>query len=280
MGESVIGVVLTLILGATSYKGFRDRRYFEDHVFDVDKILIHKDYQRLIASGFLHGGWFHLGFNLIALLSFSASVEYRLGPGFFLLIYFVSLIGGNLLALYIHRNHGDYRAVGASGAISGVIFSSILLFPGGSIGFVILPFEIKNWIFGIAFVLISILGIKRQADNIGHEAHLGGAIIGVLATLLIRPSLLMEQPWLIAGILVPVVAFLYLVVKNPAILMIDHYWGETIQSARHIKMRPRKTDHSPVNKEEELNTLLDKIRKQGMGSLTTAEKKRLEELSK
>lgn len=277
MGESVIGIVLTLVLGATSYKGFRDPNYFERYVFDVDKILIAKEYRRLISSGFLHGGWFHLGFNLIALISFSAAVETQLGPGLFALIFFVSLIGGNLLALYIHRNHGDYRAVGASGAISGVIFAAIVLFPGGSIGFVILPFEIKNWVFGLAFILISILGIKRQADNIGHEAHLGGAIIGVLLTLAIQPSLVFESPWLIAGILVPTTLFLYLVVKNPAILMIDSYWGETLRSARNLPSNLRKSN--TVSKEEELNRLLDKIRTKGIDSLSSTERKRLEELS-
>lgn len=277
MGESVIGIVLTLLIGATSYKGFRDMTYFERYVFDVDKILIDKEYRRLISSGFLHGGWFHLGLNLIALISFSAAVESQLGPGLFTLIFFVSLIGGNLLSLYIHRNHGDYRAVGASGAISGVIFAAIVLFPGGSIGFVILPFEIKNWVFGLAFVLVSILGIKRQADNIGHEAHLGGAIIGLLLTLAIQPSLVQKSPWLIAGILIPTTLFLYLIVRNPAVLMIDNYWGETIRSARNF--RPARRRPSGPSKEEELNKLLDKIRAQGMDSLSSAERKRLEELS-
>ena len=277
MGESVIGIVLTLVLGATSYKGFRDPNYFERYVFDVDKILIAKEYRRLISSGFLHGGWFHLGFNLIALISFSAAVETQLGPGLFALIFFVSLIGGNLLALYIHRNHGDYRAVGASGAISGVIFAAIVLFPGGSIGFVIIPFEIKNWVFGLAFILISILGIKRQADNIGHEAHLGGAIIGVLLTLAIQPALVFESPWLIAGILVPTTLFLYLIVRNPAILMIDSYWGETLRSARDFPSNLRKSN--TISKEEELNKLLDKIRTKGIDSLSSTERKRLEELS-
>lgn len=277
MGESVIGIVLTLLIGATSYKGFRDRQYFERYVFDVDKILIAKEYRRLLSSGFLHGGWFHLGFNLIALISFSAAVETQLGPGLFTLIFFVSLLGGNLLALYIHRNHGDYRAVGASGAISGVIFAAIVLFPGGSIGFVIVPFEIKNWVFGLVFILVSILGIKRQADNIGHEAHLGGAIIGLLLTLAIRPSLVTEFPWLIAGILIPTSLFLYLIVNNPAVLMIDNYWGETIRSASQF--RPNRRQSRGISKEEELNKLLDKIRSQGIDSLSSAERKRLEELS-
>lgn len=279
MGESVIGILLALFMGATTYKGFRDQRYYENYVFDVDKILINKEYRRLISSGFLHGGWFHLGFNLIALISFSAAVEQQLGPVLFVIIYFISLIGGNVLALYIHRNHGDYRAVGASGAISGVIFASILLFPGGSIGFIILPFEIKNWIFGLAFVLISILGIKRQADNIGHEAHLGGAIIGVLMTMAIRPSVITESPWLIAGLLFPVVIFLYLIVNNPAVLMIDRYWGETVRSVQRFRFKLQSNPSDKMSRQEEMDQLLDKIRAKGIKSLTNEERKRLEDLS-
>ena len=184
-----------------------------------------------------------------------------------------------MLALYIHRNHGDYRAVGASGAISGVIFASILLFPGGSIGFIILPFEIKNWIFGLAFVLISILGIKRQADNIGHEAHLGGAIIGVLMTMAIRPAVITESPWLIVGILFPVVIFLYLIVNNPAVLMIDRYWGETVRSAQRFRFKLRSSKSDKMSRQEEMDQLLDKIRAKGIKSLTDVERKRLEDLS-
>ena len=123
----VIGTLLLIFTGLTTYKGFSDFKFFEENLFEVDGILVHKEYKRIISSGFLHTSWLHFGFNMIALMSFSWSLELLFGYWKLLFIYFASLIGGNLLALFIHRNHGDYRAVGASGAISGVIFSSIIL---------------------------------------------------------------------------------------------------------------------------------------------------------
>ena len=105
-----------------SYKGFKSIIYFEKYKFIVDKILIGKDYKRIISSGFLHVSWSHLIFNMISLYLFSGLIESNLGILNLLLIYFASLIGGGLLSLYIHRGHADYTAVGASGAISGLIF--------------------------------------------------------------------------------------------------------------------------------------------------------------
>lgn len=274
-----IGTILMILTFFTSYKGLRDNHFFEEYLFEVDKILISKEYKRFITSGFLHANWIHFGFNMIALLSFSWSLEEEFGYLKFLLLYFVSMLGGSLLALWIHRHHGDYRAIGASGAISGVVMSSIILFPEGSISLILIPIPIKSWLFGLLFIIISIFGIKNKSDNIGHEAHLGGAITGVLVTLIMAPWVIKENWWIILAILIPVIAFLILIVRNPAVLMVDKYWGENVKSVqnktakiRSIKSQTRK------DKEEELDELLEKIRKHGMNSLSKKEKDRLDEL--
>jgi len=264
-----------LFTGMTTYMGFSKPAYFEKYVFDVDEILINKDYKRLLSSGFLHGSWLHFAFNMVALASFSISLENTLGYRNFLIIYFCSLIGGSLLALYIHRNHGDYRAVGASGAISGVILASIILFPEGEISLIFIPYGIKSWIFGLVFIVISIFGIKSASDNIGHEAHLGGALIGVLITLLLKPSILATNWWIILLIVLPILAFLLLIIRNPNVLLIDNYWGETLNPSQ-MKKRFQQTKKTELG----LDDLLDKIKKDGMESLSKTEKKRLDELSK
>ncbi len=274
--HSTIGTLLLIFTGLTTYKGFMDRAYFEKYVFHVDKILIRKEYGRLLSSGFLHANWLHFGFNMIALIGFSLSIEMMFGWWKYLLIYFASLIGGNLLALYIHRNHGDYRAVGASGAISGIVMASIVLFPEGKIGFIILPVELSSWVFALLFVVISIFGIKSQSDNIGHEAHLGGAIVGVLMTILLQPSIAVDNWWIVALILVPTTAFLLMIVRNPAVLMIHHYWGEAFRRKPPAKKRKTtkstKTKKANTNKEITLDHLLDKIRRSGMDSLSAKER--------
>src|SRR6478752_2675378 len=127
---SVIGVLLILCNVVFSYYGFKESHVFDSYKFNVDSILIDKEYKRLVSSGFLHGSWTHLGFNMMSLYAFSSSLENSIGPVKYLVIYFASLIGGNLLSLFIHRNHGSYSAIGASGAVCGIVFSSITLFPG------------------------------------------------------------------------------------------------------------------------------------------------------
>lgn len=272
---SVIGFAILIFTGLVTYQGFREFAYLNKYVFDVDRILIDKEYYRLFSSGFLHASWLHFGFNMIALMSFSYSLEILFGLGKFTVLYFGSMLGASLLSLYIHRNHADYRALGASGAISGVIFASVVLFPDHNISFVIIPLEIKSWVMGILFVAISILGIKKQSDNIGHEAHLGGAITGVLITMLIEPAVLQDNLWIVLAILVPCVFFLLLLIRNPAVLMIEDYWGETLKkpSLKKQKVETKKS------REEELNILLEKIKRVGVEGLQEAEKKRLQELT-
>src|SRR5688572_33314796 len=129
-GIGIIGLTLIVANFFFSYQGFKSSLFFEKYLFEVDKVLVNKDYKRIISSGFLHVSWTHLIFNMISLLLFSGSVEAYLGGLQFGIIYLASLVGGGLFSLLVHRHHGDYNAVGASGAVCGIIFASIALFPG------------------------------------------------------------------------------------------------------------------------------------------------------
>jgi len=277
MDQSIVGTGLLILTGLFSYKGFKDLAFFEHYLFNVDKILLGKEYRRMLSSGFLHSGWFHYAFNMIALIGFAAYLESYFGIPKLLFIYFVSLLGGNLLALYIHRNHGDYRAIGASGAVSGVIFSSIILDPLGKIGFVLIPIEFSSWILGILFVLVSIFGIKGQIGNIGHEAHLGGALTGILITILLQPSIVATNWWIILLLALPTIAFLILIVRNPAVLMVDQYWGEGFTSLKE-RFKQKTAEKEEMPPQEEMDMYLEKIKKSGFKSLSDKEKKRLNEL--
>ena len=272
---SALGTIIMLFTAAFTYKGFKEQLFMDEYIFHVDPILKQQDYKRLVSSGFLHANWIHFGFNMIALVSFATSLEILLGVGKLTLLYFISLIGGSLLSLYIHKMHGDYRALGASGAVSGVAFAFIILFPEKDISFIFLPeVGIRAWVFGLFFIIVSIFGIKSKEGNIGHDAHLGGAIVGGLLALVLKPADV-EINWLIVGaLLLPTIAFLILIVRNPAVLMIDKYWGESVENLRNPKPKAPRF----ANKESELNFLLDKIAKKGIGSLSRQERKRLEEL--
>lgn len=277
---SDIGIVTLILILANfifSYGGFLDRQLFEKYKFEVDGILMHREYARLLGSGFLHVGWLHLGFNMFSLYAFSWMPEILFGYWQFALIYFASLIGGNLLALFIHRNHGDYSAVGASGAVSGVIFAAIAIFPSMEIHPFGLPIPMPAWLYGLVFVLVSIYGIKSARDNIGHEAHLGGALVGMLCAIALEPGLLTHNYVPILGILVPCVVFIYLIATRPHILLINTSFG-----TRHDNHYDpdHKYNAQKTNRQQEVDKLLDKIRRKGMGSLTEKEKQQLDEYSK
>jgi len=276
--EDVGLVTLAIIIAnaAVTYMGLKDYSFFSNYSFRVDKILVDKDYKRLVTAGFLHADWMHFGFNMLTLFLFSGSLEPFLGIPKFLALYFFSLVAGNLFALYIHRNHGDYSAIGASGAVSGMVFAAIGFFVGMKIGFIFIPVKMPAWLYGLLYVLYTIYGIKSQRGNIGHEAHLGGGIAGLLGAILIAPSILSTNYLPISLILIPTLIFLYLMIKKPHIL----FTQKSVITPVNVSTFEDKHNAKKVAKQNELNQLLDKINKKGYDNLSKKEKERLDELSK
>jgi len=272
-----IGLILLIANVFISYKGFTNEQFFNGYKFEVDKILLNKDYKRLITAGFLHVSWTHLIFNMLSLIFFSGSVESYLGGVQFLIIYLASLIGGNLFTLLLHKNHGDYNSVGASGAVCGIIFASIALFPGMGIGIFFIPFSIPGWLYGLLYVLYSIYGIKSKKGNIGHEAHLGGALIGMMVALIMEPYAFVDNYLTILIIAIPTVAFIYIIVSRPQYLLVDNLFFKTHPKAYNIDQRYN-LDKS--KRQHEIDRILDKISEKGIDHLTPAEKQKLKEHAK
>ena len=275
MDSGVFGFCILIITCLVSYQGIKNISYLDRYSFQVDAILVRKEYKRLITSGFLHSGWMHLIFNMVTLYFFSASLESLLGLPVLVVLYFASLLGGNLLALFIHRNHPGYSAVGASGAISGMVFASIALFPGMEMSLLFIPYSIPGWAFGLLYVLYSIYGIKSQRDNIGHEAHLGGGLTGMSIAIIIFPKVLSINYLPIALVFIPALVFLYLVVTRPEVLLVEN----PFRKSRGSYTFEDKYNTSKRTTQKELDALLDKIHKTGIDSLTKEEKEKLEELS-
>ena len=155
------------------------------------EIINNHRYYQVITSGFLHADWMHLLFNMFTLFSFGPVLEgmfaanfgQTLGSLYFFLIYFISLLSGSLLTLVFNYKNPDYVAVGASGAISGIIFSYVLFFPFSKLLVFFIP--MPAFLFAFGYVGVSIYGVKNKFGNIGHEAHLGGALGGVIATFIL-----------------------------------------------------------------------------------------------
>jgi len=187
-----------------SIKGFDNYFFFRKYQFHIGSIRSGEQY-RMISSGFLHADIPHLAFNMIALYSFAGVVILLLGSFNFLLIYFASLISGSLLTMYFHKNDYSYSAVGASGAVTGIIYSAILMVPNLPIQIFFIPIDIPGYIFGILYLLYSIYGMKAKNDNIGHTAHIGGAIGGYVFTLLKHPEVISNNMFIVVLLVIPII---------------------------------------------------------------------------
>ncbi|WP_431107392.1 rhomboid family intramembrane serine protease [Winogradskyella poriferorum] len=195
-----------------SLKGFDDRLFFEKYKFNVGGIK-RGEQIRMFSSGFLHVDTAHLLFNMITLYFFASNVIGSLGTYNFLIIYFASLVFGNLLSLYFHKEEFWYSAVGASGAVTGVLYSAILLDPGMSLYMYFIPIPIPGYVFGIGYLLYSIYGMKNRIGNIGHDAHFGGAVGGYAITLILMPSLFKTDLGHIGLLAIPII-ILFLLYKT------------------------------------------------------------------
>jgi membrane associated rhomboid family serine protease len=201
MNAILIGIIIANVL--ISYKGFNDLSFFRKYEFHVGSIRAGEQI-RMISSGFLHVDMTHLLFNMLTLYFFAPVVANHLGNFSFALVYFGSLVFGSLLTMSFHKDDYSYRAVGASGAVTGVLYSAILLQPDMMLGlFFIIP--IPAYLFGIMYLLYSIYGMKSKNDNIGHTAHFGGAMGGYLITLIKNPELIQEHALMTVLLAIPIV---------------------------------------------------------------------------
>lgn len=194
-------IVLTIFI---SFKGFEDTVFFRKYEFHIGSIRSGEQF-RMISSAFLHADIGHLAFNMLTLYFFAPVVYGYLGTLSFGFIYLGSLLFGSLLTLYFHSNDYSYRAIGASGAVTGVLYSAILLQPNMDLFLFFIPIPIPAYIFGIGYLLYSIYGMKSKRDNIGHTAHFGGAIGGYLITLLKEPHLLIDHLNMVILLTIPIV---------------------------------------------------------------------------
>lgn len=202
-----LDIVTLVIIAANaliSYKGFSDFSFFEKYKFNIGGIR-RGEQIRMFSAGFLHVDITHLLFNMITLYFFAGIVIWNLGTANFLLVYIGSLLAGNLLSYYFHKDNYYYSAVGASGAVTGIIYAAIILRPDLDLYMFFIPIPIPAYIFGIGYLLYSIYGMKNRLGNIGHDAHFGGAIGGYVITLVLDPTLLTTNFTMVLLLALPIV---------------------------------------------------------------------------
>ena len=185
MDPILIAIILANVL--FSYKGFSDISFFRKYEFHIGSIQSGEQI-RMFSSAFLHADIAHLFFNMLTLYFFAPIVIEHFGSVTFVLIYVASLGLGSLLTLLLHKNDYSYRAIGASGAVMGILYSAILIYPNMNL-LLFFAIPIPAPVFGIGYLLYSIYGMKAKNDNIGHTAHFGGAIGGYALTLIKEPEM-------------------------------------------------------------------------------------------
>ncbi|WP_165023694.1 rhomboid family intramembrane serine protease [Dysgonomonas sp. ZJ279] len=205
-------IVLTVI---SSLFGFNNAEFFDRYKLNVGAILgKSRQWDRLLSSAFLHGDYMHLIFNMLTLYFFSDAIVSVFGVWRYLAIYFGSIVGGGLLSLWIHRREYYYSAIGASGGVVGVLFASITIDPHIGIYILFIPIAIPGWVFGIAYLAFSIYGMHSRTGNIGHDAHLGGAAVGLILSVIFAPIFLMVNALYIGLMVIPLIVLAYYIWKK------------------------------------------------------------------
>lgn len=142
----------------------------------------------LITSGFLHANLGHLFVNMFTLYFFGSVMEQVLGPGYFMGLYLTGLIAAGIPSIIKFKNNENYATLGASGAVGAVLFAFIFLFPMDSIYLMFIPIPIPAFVFAIMYLAYSMYESKQERGKINHEAHLAGAIWGIVYLVVFVPN--------------------------------------------------------------------------------------------
>jgi membrane associated rhomboid family serine protease len=183
-------LLLLLNVFIAVYTFFVDPSVLERWAFRPARVAQEREWGRWITAAFVHVGLAHLAFNMITLYFFGPYIEGRLGSWRFLVLYFGAELAANALTYWRHRDNPSYSAAGASGAISGIVFAFVLFRPWEPIYVFFVPVGIPAVVFSVLYVVLSVYAAKQGGGRVAHEAHLGGALGGIVLTLLLYPAVL------------------------------------------------------------------------------------------
>ena len=193
--------VLFILIGVIvlfSAAAFKQPSLMGRFQFNAYQIVKRKEYVRLVSHGFLHGSWSHLLVNMFVLYSFGGVVIGELEDAFphrgivmFLLLFFSALIFSSLYSLFKERDNPYYDAIGASGAVSAVVFASIFFAPYNML-YLYFAIPIPGVVFGIVYLIYSKMMSQKNVDNVGHDAHFWGAVYGFIFPIIYKPSLFID----------------------------------------------------------------------------------------
>lgn len=181
---TLIGITSAISLAAL----YIDQRILNTGMLIPHRVTRNQTWYELLTAGFLHANFGHLAVNMFVLFFFGLVLEQNLGGAQFTSLYVSGLLVSSIPSMVNHREDPQYATLGASGGVESVLFGFIFLYPTESIYFILLPIPIPAWIFGFLFLAYSVYESKKGRGNINHEAHIAGAIWGVLYLLFFIPN--------------------------------------------------------------------------------------------
>ncbi|MBL4678367.1 MAG: rhomboid family intramembrane serine protease [Mucilaginibacter sp.] len=187
-----VASIIFVVTLATSLWAFSNENLYGNFILNPYNISRGHKVYTVITSGLIHKDWSHLFFNMFSYYFFAFQLEAYLGHWQFGVLYLVSLVLSYLPTIQKHKDDIWYNSLGASGAISAVIFSFILFQPKAEMGLLFLPINIPAWIFGILYLVYCHFASKHARDNINHDAHFFGAISGIIITVALNHNVLNE----------------------------------------------------------------------------------------
>ena len=185
---SVALVIFVATLAASLLGLFAAPKIIERSLFRPYYFLRRKQYDTIVSSGFVQADLPHLIFNMMTFWFFAFPLEKEIGPVRFALLYFLGLVVSDAGTYFKHRNDPQYASLGASGAISAVLFAAIVYFPWMSLFIIPIPLPIPAPLFAVAYVAYSWWSARQARGRINHDAHLGGALFGLVFVLLTDPA--------------------------------------------------------------------------------------------
>jgi membrane associated rhomboid family serine protease len=189
LNETPVASIIFLFTLVTSIYAFNDHVLYGKFMMHPYSVYRRSKVYTLITSGLIHSGWPHLFFNMFTFFFFAFPLERTIGSWRFGLLYFISLVLSDIPSVLKHKDDFWYNSLGASGAISGVLFSFILFYPMTKIGIFLIPIGIPAVLFGVLYLVYCAYMSKSSRDNINHDAHFFGAITGIIITIILVPGI-------------------------------------------------------------------------------------------
>jgi membrane associated rhomboid family serine protease len=187
MIDSPAALLILLVTVVVSVIGLKRPALLARAMLRPYYLFRNREYEKLITSGFVHADAGHLIFNLITFYFFAFPLERRIGSLSFVSLYFISMVLSEIGTCLKHRNDPNYASLGASGAILGVLFASIVYFPTQSLFIFPIPVPIPAPLFAVGYLVYSYYQSRQNVGNVNHDAHIGGAITGLVFVALTEP---------------------------------------------------------------------------------------------